>query len=100
MIYLSAALVVVSLVAAYAIRLYFADRDKARSHDSKLSSEILSKLEPLDEHVRSSLAAFKTTMVECLKEQREIVKGLDFENKRVVSGKAVKNLLGGRLPEP
>lgn len=91
-------------VAAYLIRSHYADRREARVHEAKLSGELAVKIEqllPLDEHVRTSLENFKNTLVAALKEQREIVKGLDTENKRVVTGKVAKNLLGGRgLPEP
>lgn len=89
-------------VAAYAIHMYFADKDKARQHENKLSVELAVKLEqllPLGPLVQTSLENFKTTLVAALKEQREIVKGLDLENKKV-AGKQTGRTLLGRLPEP
>lgn len=92
----------VGAVLSYGIHAFFADREKARQHEAKLSVDVcvsVAKLLPLDAHVRESLDAFKHCLVESLKEQRAIVKSLDIENKSVAS-KATATILGRRLPQP
>lgn len=92
----------VGAVLSYGIHAFFADREKARQHEAKLTGDIgaaVEKLLPLDAHVRDSLDNFRHCLVESLKEQRAIVKSLDIENKSVAS-KATATILGRRLPQP
>lgn len=92
----------IAAVAAYAIHRHYADKDKARLHETKLTVELAAKVEqllPLDEHIRTSLENYKTALVAALLEQRAIVKGLDLENKKV-AGKETGRTLLGRLPNP
>jgi hypothetical protein len=92
----------VGAVLSYGIHAFFSDREKARQHEHKLTLNVcasVEKLLPLDEHVRTNLDNFKHCLVESLKEQRSIVKGLDVENK-TVTGKATAKGLLGRMPQP
>ncbi len=89
-------------ILAYTVRCFFADREKARQHETKLTGDLCAKLEkllPLDEHVRTNLENFKVCLVETLKAQNALVIDLDNERKRVTS-KAAATIIGRRFPSP
>ena len=96
----------IGAVFSYGIHAFFADREKARQHETKLAVEVglrvealADKLAPLDEHVRTNLENFKTAMVATLKDIHTRTVDLDEDRKRVTS-KATATIMGRRLPQP
>lgn len=108
-IYVLVGMSLLAAVAALGVVLYFRDKQLARTHESKITLDVLARssetaaaVSELDTHVRKSLENYKTTLVAVLEQMRDLVKNTESERQRV-AGNAAATLLRpgrGRMPQP